>query len=100
MGVDSRVAVRIPNGHYNGTPCAGRSLRAVFSPAITLVELQALLDEAQLRIISGPTEAGVYSLAATSNRPVTVSLSLLRRHASVRFAESTRVDPRAAGQPP
>jgi anti-sigma factor RsiW len=74
-------------------------IRAVFSPAITLVELQALLDEAQLRIISGPTEAGVYSLAATSSRPVAESLSLLRRHASVRFAESTRIDPRAAGGP-
>lgn len=72
-------------------------IRAVFSPGITLVELQAILDEAQLRIISGPTEAGVYSLAATSSRPVTVSLSLLRRHESVRFAESTRVDPRSAG---
>jgi anti-sigma factor RsiW len=74
-------------------------IRAVFSPAITLVELQAILDEAQLRIISGPTEAGVYSLAANSNRPVTVSLSQLRRHESVRFAESTRIDPRAAGEP-
>ena len=74
-------------------------IRAVFSPAITLVELQTILDEAQLRIISGPTEAGVYSLAANSDRPVTVSLSLLRRHASVRFAESTRVDPRTPGEP-
>jgi hypothetical protein len=74
-------------------------IRAVFSPAITLVELQAILDEAQLRIISGPTEAGVYSLAANSDRPVTVSLSQLRRHASVRFAESTRLDPRTAGEP-
>jgi len=74
-------------------------IRAVFSPRITLVELQSILDEAQLRIISGPTEAGVYSLAATSSRPVTVSLSLLRRHESVRFAESTRVDPPATGTP-
>jgi hypothetical protein len=94
----------LPSEYRTVTTTAPRApdevIRAVFSPAITLVELQALLDEAQLRIISGPTEAGVYSLAATSNRPVTVSLSLLRRHASVRFAESTRVDPRAAGQPP
>ena len=74
-------------------------IRAVFSPAITLVELQEILDEAQLRIISGPTEAGVYSLAANSKQPVPVSLSLLRRHAAVRFAESTRVDPRPAGEP-
>ncbi len=42
-------------------------IRAVFSPSITLVELQAILDEAQLRIISGPTEAGVYSLARNSD---------------------------------
>ncbi len=64
-------------------------VRAVFSPSITLVELQALLDEAQLRIISGPSEAGVYSLAARSDLPVSTSLALLRRHASVRFAEGT-----------
>jgi len=63
-------------------------IRAVFAPTITLVELQSLLDEAQLRIVSGPTEAGVYSLAADSNRPVNSSLALLRAHAKVRFAES------------
>jgi hypothetical protein len=73
-------------------------IRAVFSPTITLVELQAILDEAQLRIISGPTEAGVYSLAANSDRPVNSSLALLRRHGAVRFAESTQLDePRAPG---
>ena len=67
----------------------GEVIRAVFSPAITLIELQAILDEAQLRIVSGPTEAGVYSLAPNSSRPVSSSLALLRRHTSVRFAEST-----------
>jgi Putative zinc-finger len=65
-------------------------IRAVFAPTITLVELQSLLDEAQLRIVSGPTEAGVYSLAANSRRPVNSSLALLRTHAKVRFAESTQ----------
>jgi hypothetical protein len=70
----------------------GEVIRAVFSPSITLVELQAILDEAQLRIISGPTEAGVYSLAANSRRPLTSSLALLRGHPKVRFAESTRSD--------
>jgi anti-sigma factor RsiW len=79
-------------------------IRAVFSPTITLVELQAILDEAQLRIISGPTEAGVYSLAANSGRPVNTSLALLRRHAEVRFAESTRPDAKpnhsGVGEPP
>ena len=67
-------------------------IRAVFSPTITLVELQGILDEAQLRIVSGPTEAGVYSLAANTDRPVNSSLALLRHHSAVRFAESTRID--------
>jgi Putative zinc-finger len=80
-----------PN-YYTVTTAAPRAadevIRAVFSPAITLNELQAILDEAQLRIISGPTEAGVYSLAANSRRPVSSSLALLRAHPKVRFAES------------
>jgi hypothetical protein len=69
----------------------GEVIRAVFSPTITLDELQGILDEAQLRIVSGPTEAGVYSLAAKSNRPVSSSLALLRGHAKVRFAEGTQI---------
>jgi len=68
--------------------------RAVFSPTLTLVELQRILDESQLRIISGPSEAGVYSLAANSRRTVGSSLALLRAHAEVRFAESTQTGPR------
>jgi hypothetical protein len=68
-------------------------IRAVFVQTITLVELQKLLDEAQLRIVSGPTEAGVYSLAARSSRPVTLSLALLRQHQAVRFAEITQEKP-------
>jgi anti-sigma factor RsiW len=65
-------------------------IRAVFTPSTTLAEMQSILEEAQLRIISGPTEAGVYSLASTSPRPVSASLRVLRTHGSVRFAESTR----------
>ena len=67
---------------------ANEVIRAVFIPTITLVELQGVLDQAGLRIVSGPTEAGVYALAANSNRPVSASLALLRAHAKVRFAES------------
>jgi anti-sigma factor RsiW len=66
----------------------GEMVRAVFSPTITLVEVQAILDEAGLRIVAGPTEAGVYSLAADSRRPVSSSLATLRANAKVRFAES------------
>jgi hypothetical protein len=92
----------LPSDYHTVTTAVPRAsnevIRAVFSPTITLVELQAILEEAQLRIISGPTEAGVYSLAASSDRPVNTSLALLRRHAAVRFAESTQLgEPRAPG---
>jgi len=60
---------------------------------MTLTELQSILDEAGLRIVAGPSAAAVYSLAATSQKPVSVSLELLRAHAAVRFAESTRPAP-------
>jgi anti-sigma factor RsiW len=65
------------------------AIRAVFSPTLTLSELQGILNDAQLRIVSGPSEAGVYSLAVNSGRPVSDSLAMLRQHAAVRFAEST-----------
>jgi hypothetical protein len=68
-------------------------IRAVFAPTTTLVELQAILDESQLRIVSGPTEAGVYSLAGKPGQSVRESLALLRRHPTVRFAEGTRLEP-------
>jgi hypothetical protein len=82
-----------PNYYTVTTPATrppDEVIRAVFAPTITLVELQAILDEAQLRIISGPTEAGVYSLAAKSRQPVSSSLAVLRADAKVRFAESTQ----------
>jgi hypothetical protein len=68
-------------------------IRAVFAPTMTLVELQAILDESQLRIVSGPTEAGVYSLAGKPGQSVPEALALLRRHPTVRFAEGTRPEP-------
>jgi anti-sigma factor RsiW len=77
----------------------GEVIRAVFSPSITLVELQTILDEAQLRIISGPTEAGVYSLASNSTLTVRASLALLRQHSTVRFAERTSPEPEAGASP-
>jgi len=68
-------------------------IRAVFSPAITLSELQRILNDANLMIVSGPSEAGVYSLAATSPRPAGWSLRKLRAQASVRFAEAAVTTP-------
>jgi len=80
-------------------------IRAVFAPNLSVGELQRMLDDAGLRIVAGPTEAGVYSLAATSSRPVSESLAMLRQHEAVRFAESTEplATPGAeasAGSPP
>jgi putative zinc finger protein len=77
---------------------AGEVIRAVFSPAITLDQLQAILDEAQLKIVSGPTEAGVYSLASNSNLTVRSSLAALRQHPTVRFAEAT-TEPESGNAP-
>jgi hypothetical protein len=77
----------------------GEVIRAVFSPTITLVQLQSLLDEAQLNIVSGPTEAGVYSLASNSTLTVRSSLALLRQHATVRFAEATSPEPDSGNAP-
>jgi Putative zinc-finger len=77
----------------------GEVIRAVFSPAITLVELQKILDEAQLKIVSGPSEAGVYSLASNSTLTVRVSLALLREHSTVRFAEATLPESESGNAP-
>lgn len=95
FAVDRRFNAPASPKHYHtvtsATPRApDEVIRAVFAPTITLVELQAILDESQLRIVAGPTEAGVYSLAANSDRAVMTSLESLRRHAAVRFAESTQ----------
>jgi hypothetical protein len=78
---------------------AGEVIRGVFSRSITLVELQTILDEAQLKIVSGPTEAGVYSLASNSTLTVRSSLALLRQHSSVRFAEGTLPEPESGNSP-
>ena len=95
LAVDRRLNAPASPRHYHTVTSAmprapDEVIRAVFAPTITLVELQSILDESQLRIVAGPTEAGVYSLAANSGRAATASLELLRKHAAVRFAESTQ----------
>jgi anti-sigma factor RsiW len=81
-----------PANYYTVTTTAPQpattAIRAVFAPTVTLSELQALLDDAHLKIVSGPTEAGVYSLAMSGSASVDWSLQRLRGHEVVRFAES------------
>jgi len=90
------LAAMPPPDYYTVTTASqrppGEAIRAVFAPTITLEELQSILALSHLKIVAGPTEAGVYSLAPTSNLPVTSSLTLLRRQRSVRFAEKTPSD--------
>lgn len=100
----AQVEVRLTQPRYSTVTTSaprpeGEVIRAVFSPTITLVELQSILDEAHVRIVSGPTEAGVYSLASNSALPVRESLAMLRRHASVRFAEGTLLEPESGRSP-
>src|SRR5450432_1683402 len=100
--MDYRAHAAKPDFYTVTTPslhAPGEVIRAVFSPTITLVELQDILGEAQLRIVAGPTEAGVYSLAASSRQPVSSSLALLRGHAKVRFAEGTQPSTRPGDSP-
>jgi hypothetical protein len=68
---------------------AQESIRAVFAPDTTVARMQKVLEGAQLRIIAGPSEAGVYSLALTGDQQVPAALAQLRNQPDVRFAEST-----------
>jgi len=65
-------------------------IRAVFSPTLPMSELQRLLAKSGLQIVAGPTEAGVYTLAAAAAAERTGSdsaLAQLRADPAVRFAE-------------
>ena len=69
------------------TPVAP-GVRAVFSPSLTLGELQSLLADARLRIAGGPSEDGVYTLATLSpGDDPHQALRILRAHPASRFAE-------------
>jgi anti-sigma factor RsiW len=68
-------------------------IRAVFAPHVTLSALQSLLVETHLRIVSGPTEAGVYSLAMSGTQSMEWSLERLRAREEVRFAEPLSQSP-------
>jgi anti-sigma factor RsiW len=77
-----RTVSSAPVAH--GTP----RVRAVFSPAMTLGELQALLERAHLQIAGGPSADGVYTLALESPKDdAKQALLTLRAHPGARFAE-------------
>jgi anti-sigma factor RsiW len=93
-GVDRQPAAQ-PFGEYrtvtSSAPQASPGvIRAVFQPTLRVSDLQQLLEQSGLRIVSGPTEAGVYTLASSTSEDharVDRALGELRAHPSVRFAE-------------
>jgi hypothetical protein len=70
---------------------SGPEVRAVFSPAMTLSDLTALLVSEHLTIVHGPSDAGAYTLASTApastreNLPAVVAA--LRRDPHAIFVE-------------
>jgi len=96
LGVLATVMLRAPGSSDSAyrtvsTPATASgepSVRAVFSPDMTLGELQALLERAHLRIVNGPSPDGVYTLATASrNDDPKQALLTLRAHPAARFAE-------------
>ena len=75
------------------TPAAApHAIRAVFASDLPLVDLQRILEGADLRIVDGPNEGGVYTLvprglAPPATAPHDAALARLRADARVRFAE-------------
>jgi anti-sigma factor RsiW len=70
------------------TAVGAPGVRAVFSPALTLGELQTLLERSKLTIVAGPSEAGVYTLAPVEpGGDLRAALTTLRAHPAARFAE-------------
>lgn len=85
------VELRAPRFHTMSSSVAASSaaqLRVVFAPGMTVEALQGLLSEIKANVVSGPSEAGVYtlSLAQDSASPDSV-LTKLRANESVMFAE-------------
>jgi hypothetical protein len=76
------------------TPPAA-TVRVVFSLSMTVGQLQALLRRFGLRVIGGPSEAGVWSLApvagsrqaAAAQAATAAAVKRLRADSNVRFAE-------------
>ncbi len=70
---------------------AGARIRAVFAPATPVDELRTLLGANRLAIVAGPSEAGVFTLAAldpdVDAAHLEARVAALRRSPSVAFAE-------------
>jgi anti-sigma factor RsiW len=71
------------------SPAGAPGAHALFDDTLRLAEFRDLLGRAGLRVTSGPTPAGVYTLSSTPDSPRTLAAAVaeLRRDPRVRFAE-------------
>jgi hypothetical protein len=71
---------------------AAPTIRVVFAADMSIAQMQALLSGAGLQVVSGPSSAGVWSLAPsgmTGHTATQSALQQLRDSTDVRFAEAT-----------
>lgn len=67
------------------------AVRVVFAPSAQLNDINELLHRVECDIIAGPSEAGVYTLAADAGKDVTAIIKTLRAHSEVLFAEPSQM---------
>lgn len=63
------------------------AVRVVFAPHASLNEINQLLRSVECDVVAGPSEAGVYTLAAGDEQDVQRIITTLRQHSGVLFAE-------------
>ena len=71
------------------TPAQGTA-RIVFAPAVSIAELNDLLHSFDARIVSGPTETGVFTVtlpSTLSEGEVAAAIQRMQQDARVRFAQ-------------
>jgi anti-sigma factor RsiW len=66
------------------------AVRVVFAPDASLNQINQLLRSVECDIVAGPSEAGVYTLAAAANQDVQQIIATLRDHSEVLFAERSQ----------
>jgi predicted anti-sigma-YlaC factor YlaD len=97
-GLVAGLLVRQPPAEYatlsRAPTAAAGTLHVVFDADASLAQVQTALARAGARIVDGPGEAGVYTLATAAGAPPGDALETLRSEPIVRFAS-----PVAGGTP-
>jgi hypothetical protein len=88
-----------PSGNLpaHGNPTSFGNLKIVPAPTVTVTELRSLLKTVGAQVVSGPTDAGVWTLVvpyATTSPAFKTMLGELRADSRVAFAEPIETFPR------